>query len=119
MLATIDVLGEEIAHADEARAIARAYLDVFDAIERERLEANVSVKLTALGLELSYELCRENLLAVLAQGASCASTWRTRRRPTRPCASTASCARRGMTTSASSCRRISAVRSETSAGSPT
>ncbi|MFL5912613.1 MAG: proline dehydrogenase family protein [Gaiellaceae bacterium] len=68
MLATIDVLGEEIAYADEARAIARAYLDVFDAIERERLEANVSVKLTALGLELSYELCRENLLAVLAQG---------------------------------------------------
>jgi proline dehydrogenase len=68
MLATVDVLGEEIAHADEARAIARAYLDVFEAIERERLEANVSVKLTALGLELSYELCRENVLEVLAQG---------------------------------------------------
>jgi proline dehydrogenase len=68
MLATVDVLGEEIAHADEARAIARAYLDVFEAIERERLEANVSVKLTALGLELSYELCKENVLEVLAQG---------------------------------------------------
>jgi proline dehydrogenase len=68
MLATIDVLGEEITHADEARAIARSYLDVFAAIERERLDANVSVKLTALGLKLSYELCRENLLDVLAQG---------------------------------------------------
>jgi proline dehydrogenase len=68
MLATIDVLGEEVAHADEARAIARAYLGVFDAIERERLESNVSVKLTALGLELSYELCKENVLEVLAQG---------------------------------------------------
>ena len=68
MLATIDVLGEEIAHADESRAIARAYLDVFAAIESERLDANVSVKLTALGLELSYELCKENLLAVVAQG---------------------------------------------------
>lgn len=67
-MATIDVLGEEIAHADESRAIARAYLDVFAAIESERLDANVSVKLTALGLEHSYELCKENLLAVLAQG---------------------------------------------------
>jgi len=53
MLATIDVLGEEITHAGEARAIARAYLDVFDAIEREQLDANVSVKLTSLGLKLS------------------------------------------------------------------
>jgi proline dehydrogenase len=68
MLGTIDVLGEEIVHADEARAIARAYLDVFDTIEREHLDANVSVKLTALGLELSYELCKENMLEVLAQG---------------------------------------------------
>ena len=68
MAATIDVLGEEITHADEARAIARAYRDVFDEIEREKLDSNVSVKLTALGLKLSYELCKENLLDVLAQG---------------------------------------------------
>jgi proline dehydrogenase len=68
MLATVDVLGEEIAHEDEARAIARSYLDVFDAIARESLDANVSVKPTALGLKLSYDACRENLLAVLAQG---------------------------------------------------
>jgi proline dehydrogenase len=67
-VATVDVLGEEVTHADEARAIARAYLDVFSAIERERLDSNVSVKLTALGLKLSYELCKENLLGVLEQG---------------------------------------------------
>jgi proline dehydrogenase len=68
-LATIDVLGEEITHEDEARAIAQAYRDVFAAIERERLDANVSVKLTALGLELSYDLCRENLEGVVAAAA--------------------------------------------------
>jgi len=67
-LATIDVLGEEITHENEARAIARAYLDVFAAIERDRLDANVSVKLTALGLDLDYELCKENLLSVVSQG---------------------------------------------------
>jgi len=63
--ATIDVLGEEIAHPDEARAIASTYGNVLEAIDRRRLDANVSVKLTALGLELGYELCRENVEAVV------------------------------------------------------
>jgi proline dehydrogenase len=67
-LATIDVLGEEITHEEDARLIARAYLDVFEAIERDALGSNVSVKLTALGLNLSYDLCRENLETVVAQG---------------------------------------------------
>jgi proline dehydrogenase len=69
-LATIDVLGEEITHEDEARAIAQAYRDVFEAIRCGRLDANVSVKLTALGLDLSYDLCRENLVAVVRHAAS-------------------------------------------------
>ena len=69
-LATIDVLGEEITHEDEARAIAVAYGNVFAEIERERLDSNVSVKLTALGLHLSYELCRESVESVLAAAAA-------------------------------------------------
>ena len=64
-MTTIDVLGEEITREDEARAIARAYRDVLDAIERERLDSTISVKPTALGLELSYELCRGNLVSIL------------------------------------------------------
>jgi proline dehydrogenase len=68
MLATVDVLGEEISQPDEARTITRAYLDVCDAIERERLRANLSVKLTALGLKLSYDLCKENVLEIVARG---------------------------------------------------
>lgn len=67
-MATIDVLGEEIVREKDARAIAQAYRDVFAEIEHRRLDSNVSVKLTALGLHLSYELCKENLLEVLAQG---------------------------------------------------
>ena len=69
-LATIDVLGEEISREEEARAIAQAYRAVFAEIERERLDSNVSVKPTALGLHLSYELCRENLEAVLHEAAA-------------------------------------------------
>jgi proline dehydrogenase len=68
-MATIDVLGEEIANADEARAIAGAYREAFEEIERGRLDSNVSVKLTGLGLKLGYELCRENLEDVVRDAA--------------------------------------------------
>lgn len=68
-MATVDVLGEEITHEDETRAIAQAYDDVFAAIDEADLDSNVSVKLTALGLELSYDLCRENLLEVVRTAA--------------------------------------------------
>jgi proline dehydrogenase len=68
-MATVDVLGEEITHEEETRAIAQSYRDVFAAIDKAALDSNVSVKLTALGLELSYELCRENLLDVVRTAA--------------------------------------------------
>jgi proline dehydrogenase len=67
-LATIDVLGEEIAREEDARAIAQAYRDVFDAIERDALGSNVSIKLTGLGLKLSYDLCKENVESIVAGG---------------------------------------------------
>jgi proline dehydrogenase len=70
-MATIDVLGEEITREDETRAIAQAYRDVFAAIDEAALDANVSVKVTALGLHLSYELCRENLVDVVRTAAGC------------------------------------------------
>ena len=41
-MATIDVLGEEITHADEARAIAHTYEDVFRTIAVRELDANVT-----------------------------------------------------------------------------
>ena len=68
-MATVDVLGEEITREEETRAIAQAYRDVFAAIDSASLDSNVSVKLTALGLDLSYELCRENLLDVVHTAA--------------------------------------------------
>ena len=69
-LATVDVLGEEITNADEARAITGHYHDVLARIDEEGLDANVSVKLTGLGLELDLELCRENLEAVVVDAAT-------------------------------------------------
>ena len=69
-LATIDVLGEEIRTEEEAAAIVRAYQDVFADIQRCGLDSGVSVKLTALGLKLGLDLCRDNLRTVVADAAS-------------------------------------------------
>jgi len=68
-LATIDVLGEEIADEAAAAAIVQAYEDVFTEIERRGLDSNVSVKPTGLGLELGYDVCRANLEHVVAHAA--------------------------------------------------
>src|SRR5947209_599484 len=69
-LATVDVLGEEITSADEARAIAGQYHDVLARIDAESLDANISVKLTGLGLELDYDLCREIVEAIVSDAAA-------------------------------------------------
>jgi proline dehydrogenase len=69
-LATIDVLGEEITNEEEAAAIVRAYQDVFADIERCGLDSNVSVKLTGMGLKLGFDICRDNLRAVVEDAAS-------------------------------------------------
>jgi proline dehydrogenase len=69
-LATIDVLGEDVTAPDEARAIAGQYHDVLARIDEEQLDSNVSVKLTGLGLELDYELCRENLESVVVDAGA-------------------------------------------------
>src|SRR5215831_20946833 len=65
-MATIDVLGEEVARASEATEIRSAYHRALERIEADGLDANVSVKLTGLGLELDEELARLNLEAVVA-----------------------------------------------------
>ncbi len=64
-LATVDVLGEEITSPDEARAIARQYHELLARIDDDELDSNISIKLTALGLDLDLGLCRENLEAVV------------------------------------------------------
>jgi proline dehydrogenase len=67
--ATIDVLGEEITNKDETRLITRAYEDVLAEIDRAQLDSNISVKPTALGLGLDYELFRTNMERVAADAA--------------------------------------------------
>ena len=65
-LATVDVLGEEVVDETEAAAIAAEYVAALDVFERYDLDANVSIKPTALGLTLGYDLCKKNVEAVIA-----------------------------------------------------
>jgi proline dehydrogenase len=69
-MATVDVLGEEVTRPEEAVAIAGAYHAALDAIAGDHLDANVSVKLTALGLEFDLDLCRSLLATVVADAAA-------------------------------------------------
>ncbi len=61
-MSTLDILGEFITTQQESEANARAYQDLVTKISAERLpQANVSVKLTGMGLLLDQELCLRNM----------------------------------------------------------
>jgi proline dehydrogenase len=68
-MATIDVLGEEITSRDEATALLAEYEEVFETIEHEGLDSNVSVKLTGLGLKLDRDFCRDNIATLVRDAA--------------------------------------------------
>jgi proline dehydrogenase len=53
-----------------ARKFAEGYLKMFDRIAQEKLDANVSLKLTQLGLDLSEELCEELVETIVAHATS-------------------------------------------------
>lgn len=57
--ATVDVLGEYVTDLAEPRATAAEYGRVLEAIDRERLRSNVSIKLTAFGLAIDATVCDE------------------------------------------------------------
>jgi len=68
-MATIDILGEEVHEREKATAAVEEYLHVFDAIAREGIDSNVSIKLTLLGLKIDEGFCRDNVarIAEIAQ----------------------------------------------------
>jgi proline dehydrogenase len=70
---TVDVLGEEIAAIGDARTIRDAYLGVLDAIAEHGLDGDVSVKPTALGLNLDRDACRD-LIGGIATAAAARGT---------------------------------------------
>lgn len=64
-LVTLDILGEHVKTASEAKAIADRYVDLYQQIAAAGVNANISVKPTHLGLDLGLDVDRENLFAIL------------------------------------------------------
>jgi proline dehydrogenase len=55
--ASLDLLGESVHNEAEARRAGEAYIAMLDRIHERKSDANVSVKLTAMGLDISEDLC--------------------------------------------------------------
>lgn len=70
-MATLDVLGEEVTEKSKALEATDEYIRLIAAIQREGLDANVSVKLTMLGLKIDEAFCRDNVDKIAAAAKSC------------------------------------------------
>jgi proline dehydrogenase len=62
---SLDLLGESVHQAAEARAAADEYVTMLDRMAAAGIEVNVSVKLTQMGLDIDEALCRENMARIL------------------------------------------------------
>src|SRR5581483_3680757 len=69
MTASIDNLGENVTNADEARASAALYHQLLDSIAARKLDANVSLKLTHMGLDVDENLARGIVTEMVAHAA--------------------------------------------------
>lgn len=63
--ATLDLLGESISQASEAAQARDTYLQMLEAIARDGVESNVSLKLTQMGFDIAEDACTANMSAIL------------------------------------------------------
>jgi proline dehydrogenase len=70
MSVSIDNLGENVTNPDEARHSAELYHQILDAIVTNQLDANISLKLTHMGLDVDEKLAREIVSGLVAKAAS-------------------------------------------------
>lgn len=64
-MATLDVLGEEVSERGKATAFVEEYLRVLETIDREKIDSNVSIKPTMLGLKIDEGFCRDNVARIV------------------------------------------------------
>ena len=67
---SIDNLGENVTNADEARASAELYHQLLDQIGTQKLNANISLKLTHMGLDVNEKLARDIVVGLVARAAA-------------------------------------------------
>jgi proline dehydrogenase len=64
LLVTLDYLGESVHRAEDTQNVVRTYRTVLERIQNEGLKAGISLKLTHLGLDITEDLCVNNLRAI-------------------------------------------------------
>ena len=69
-MATVDVLGEEVVEREKAEAAVAEYMRLLERIAKEGIDANVSIKLTLVGLKVDEGLCAANVDAIAKCAAS-------------------------------------------------
>ncbi len=67
---SIDNLGENVTNAAEARASAQLYYDLLEEIAARKLNANVSLKLTHMGLDVDERMAYDIVRGLVAKAAS-------------------------------------------------
>lgn len=67
LMATLDLLGESVHRRDVTDKAVREYVAALRAIGEHRLDSNISVKLTQLGLKLDADLCLENMRTLVRE----------------------------------------------------
>jgi proline dehydrogenase len=70
MSVSIDNLGENVTNPDEARHSAQLYQQILDAIAANQLNANISLKLTHMGLDVDEQLARDIVSGLVAKAAA-------------------------------------------------
>jgi proline dehydrogenase len=71
--ASLDLLGESVHNEAEAHAAGESYVAMLDRIHEQKADANVSVKLTAMGLDISEDLCVTIMHKILQRARDCRS----------------------------------------------
>ncbi|MAM64048.1 MAG: proline dehydrogenase [Candidatus Marinimicrobia bacterium] len=67
---TLDILGEHIQSPSKAEKITKDYCNLYEVINKETLNCNISIKLTHIGLELDQKLVENNLQQILRHAES-------------------------------------------------
>jgi proline dehydrogenase len=67
---SVDNLGENVTNADEARASGQLYHQLLDDIAQQKLNANISLKLTHMGLDVDEKLARDLVTSLVAKAAA-------------------------------------------------
>jgi proline dehydrogenase len=67
MVATLDILGEEVAQKEDSLKVVEEYKQALAEIDSNNLDANISVKPTHLGLKIDKEFCYDNIRTIVLE----------------------------------------------------